>query len=128
MAEQYLIDSNAVSDYLGGKLPESGMEFMNTFIDATPNLSVIAKIELLTFNASPEHTQLLQSFVDNSKMFELNSDVIGTTISVRKKHKLKVPDAIIAATAIVHDFSLITHNTSDFSNIKGLRLFDPYKV
>lgn len=51
---QYLIDTNAVIDYLGNKLLISGMDFMNTIIDAVPNVSVVTKIEVLGFNA-PEH-------------------------------------------------------------------------
>ncbi|MEK6615315.1 MAG: hypothetical protein AABZ32_04270 [Bacteroidota bacterium] len=43
---QYLIDSNAVIDYLGKKLPASGMDFMNVVVDAVPNVSVITKIGL----------------------------------------------------------------------------------
>jgi hypothetical protein len=41
---QYLIDTNTVIDYLGNKLPASGMDFMNTVIDAVPNVSVVTKI------------------------------------------------------------------------------------
>ena len=45
--KQYLIDTNAVIDYLGQKLPRSGMTFLNDIIDVIPNLSVITKIEVL---------------------------------------------------------------------------------
>jgi len=52
---QYLIDTNSVIDYLGKKLPAVGMNFMNNVINGVPNVSVIAKIELLSFNAQDEH-------------------------------------------------------------------------
>jgi len=52
---QYLIDTNSVIDYLGEKLPVTGMNFMNNVINGVPNVSVIAKIELLSFNAQDEH-------------------------------------------------------------------------
>jgi len=45
MGQQYLIDSNAVIDYLSGKIPEKGMLFMNQVINDIPNISVITKIE-----------------------------------------------------------------------------------
>lgn len=61
---QYLIDSNTVIDYLGRKLPPSGMDFMNNVIDDFPTLSVITKIEVLGFNAPDEHYQLLTNFQD----------------------------------------------------------------
>lgn len=56
---QYLIDTNAVIDYLGNKLPVSGMDFMNTVIDAVPNVSVVTKIEVLGFNAPEPHSNCL---------------------------------------------------------------------
>ncbi len=53
--QQYLIDTNAVIDYLGNKFLASGMYFMNTVIDAVPNVSIVTKIEVLGFNASEQH-------------------------------------------------------------------------
>ncbi|CAN5788164.1 hypothetical protein BH23ACT12_BH23ACT12_11140 [soil metagenome] len=35
---------------------------------------------------------------------------------------LKMPDALIAATALVHQLALLTRNTSDFRKVPGLRL------
>ena len=52
---QYLIDTNAIIDYLGQKLPSAGMEFMNPIIDSVPNISVISKIEVLGFQAPELH-------------------------------------------------------------------------
>jgi predicted nucleic acid-binding protein len=47
----------------------------------------------------------------------LNDLVIDKTIQIRREHKIKLPDAIIAATALVYDFTLITRNTADFADI-----------
>lgn len=60
---QYLIDTNVVIDYLGQKLPVSGMNFMNTIIDNIPNVSVVTKIEVLGFNIPVEHYKLLTQFM-----------------------------------------------------------------
>jgi len=43
---KYLIDTNAVIDYLGNKFPVSGMDFMHGIIDAVPDISVVTKIEV----------------------------------------------------------------------------------
>jgi hypothetical protein len=40
-------------------------------------------------------------------------------------HGLAIPDALIAATALVHDVELFTQNTRDFRFIAGLRLYVP---
>ncbi len=45
---EYLIDTNTVIDYLGRKMPEAGMAFLNEVLDAAPTVSVITKIEVLT--------------------------------------------------------------------------------
>jgi len=42
-------------------------------------------------------------------------------------HKLTIPDAIIAATALYFDIELYTYNLKDFRFIKGLRLYTPRK-
>ena len=123
---QYLIDTNAIIDYLGQKLPATSMEFMNQIIDKVPNISVISKIEVLGFNAPEQHYQLLSDFMYDATVLDLTSSVVDTCIDIRKKNKTKLPDAIIAATAIVYELVLITRNTSDFKNIQGLKLIDPY--
>ena len=124
---QYLIDTNAVIDYLGKKLPAAGMKFMNSIIDAVPNMSVITKIEVLSFSASDEHYQLLTNFMNDATVLDLSNNIVDASIDVRKKHKTKLPDAIIAATALAHGYTLITNNEKDFANIKELKIVNPHK-
>jgi predicted nucleic acid-binding protein len=40
--------------------------------------------------------------------------------------RIKLPDAIIAATALVQNCILLSHNTTDFNKIEGLQVLDPY--
>lgn len=126
--QQYLIDTNALIDYLGKRLPDAGMDFMNTIIDAIPNVSVITKIEVLGFNAPEEHYQLLVHFMNDAAVLELSNDVVEASINIRKNHKIKLPDAIIAATALVNNLVVISRNVSDFKNIKNLQLIDPHNL
>jgi len=125
---QYLIDSNTVIDYLGRKLPPSGMDFMNNVIDDFPTLSVITKIEVLGFNAPDEHYQLLTNFMDDNTILGLTNNIVDTSIEIRKNYKTKLPDAIIAATALVYNLTLISRNTSDFINIQDLKVINPYTL
>lgn len=108
------MDTNSVIDYLGKKLPDSGMDFMNRVVDDIPNVSVITKIELLSINAPDKHYTLLTEFMNDATVFDLTNPVIDTSILIRKIHKTKLPDAIIAATALVYNLTLITRNTVDF--------------
>jgi predicted nucleic acid-binding protein len=125
---RYLIDSNVVIDYLGNKIPSPGMALMNDVLDTDPNVSVITKIEILGFNAPKEHQQLLESFMNDVNIIDLGTAIVDRTIAVRKSFKTKLPDAIIAATALVINSTLITRNTSDFKNIEGLDILDPFNV
>ncbi|MBW8333555.1 MAG: type II toxin-antitoxin system VapC family toxin [Prolixibacteraceae bacterium] len=125
---QYLIDTNAVIDYLSQKLPLTGMEFMNQIIDKVPNISVISKIEVLGFNAPEQHYQLLANFMRDATILDLTNSVVDVSIDIRKKSKTKLPDAIIAATALVYDLILLSRNISDFKNIKGLKVIDPHSL
>lgn len=86
-----MIDTNAVIDYLGRKITDSGMNFMNVVIDETPIVSVVTKIEVLGFNAPIEHYQLLNDFMNDSIVLDLTKEVVDTCIQLRKTIKLNSP-------------------------------------
>lgn len=126
--QKYLIDTNTVIDYLGKKLPDSIMEFINSVIDAVPNISVVTKIEVLSFNTTDEHYQLLTNFMNDATVLDLTENIVDKSIEIRKSNRTKLPDSIIAATALVYDLILITRNVADFKNIQGLLVIDPHRV
>ena len=123
-----LVFSNVVIDYLIAKLPPEGMKFMSNVVNDIPKISVITKIEVLGYNAPPKDQKLLDDFVDSSVLLELNNEIINQTIDLRKSFAIKIPDAIIAATAIALRFDLVTRNENDFKNIPGLKIVNPWKV
>jgi predicted nucleic acid-binding protein len=126
---QYLIDTNAGIDYLGEALPISGMVFMDQIIDNGYNLSVISRIELYSYSKLSDRDKgILDIFTSNSFSLNINDEIIEQTIKLRKTFKTKLPDAIIAATAIVNNFTLITHNIKDFKNIQNLSIIDPHSI
>jgi len=61
-------------------------------------------------------------------VLELNENIKNKAIEVRRNYKIKLPDALIAATALVHDLELITRNTKDFENIKELKVKNPWNL
>ena len=126
MGAQYLIDSNAVIDYLSGLLPSKGMDFLSEVVNDVPQVSVISKIEVLGYNAPSSAQQLLANFMKDAEILQLSEAIVSQTIEIRKAHKIKLPDAIIAATALVNRFALISRNKSDFKNIDGLTVIDPH--
>ncbi len=54
--------------------------------------------------------------------------MVDTCIEIRKNHKTKLPDAIIAATALVYDLVVVSRNVTDFKNIKGIQVIDPHTL
>ncbi|MDR2233694.1 MAG: type II toxin-antitoxin system VapC family toxin [Tannerella sp.] len=126
--EQYLIDTNVISDYFSASLPASGLEFMDAVINETPNVSVITQIELLCWKTETVKEQMVNDFVGDSVIFNISPDVIAQCVKIRRNKKIKTPDAIIAATAIAHGFTLITNNEKDFTNIPGLEIVNPFRL
>jgi hypothetical protein len=126
MAGKYLIDTNTVIDYLDNKLPANAADMLDA---EELNISVITRMELLAWRtAEPEQIFILNQFVNSVVICGLDEPVILKSIEVRKEYSIKLPDAIIAATAKVYDLSLVTRNIDDFKNIKGLKLINPWKL
>ena len=86
-------------------------------------------MELLGWSGATEaQTRVLEEFIAVSKVYSLDEPIILKTIDIRKAHKLKLPDAIIAATALVNKLILITRNESDFMKITDLTILNPYEL
>jgi len=68
----------------------------------------------------------LHNFINDALVIELEQPIKLKTADIRKAHKLKLPDAIIAATALVYDLTLLSRNLADFKNITGLKVVDPW--
>lgn len=128
MGTKYLIDSNAIIDFLAGQFPAAGMTKMTRIVDELPNVSVISKIEVLGFAAPPSDDEILKEFFEKALILDLSEEIVDQTIGLRRHHKIKLPDAIIAATALTHDLTLITRNTRDFKGIPGLRIKNYHKI
>jgi len=125
---QYLIDTNVVSDYLLASLPANGLQFMDNVIDAVPNLSIISQIELLCWKTDAAMEQNIKNFIADSVIFNITPKVIAHCVNLRRNKRTKTPDAIIAATAMAHDLTLVTNNERDFTNIIGLNIINPYEI
>jgi len=125
MGTDYLIDTNVIIDFSEGRLSASARDFLSEIIDKQPCISVITKLELLGFSAV---SQPIIDFVEEATVIGLTNEIIAQTINLRKKHKIKLPDAIIAATALVEGATILSHNTRDFQNIKSLECIDSHAL
>lgn len=125
MGQKYLIDTNTVIDAQMKKLPEKGLEFLAGIINNNFTVSFITYIEFLGYK---DATQATEDFIYLADVIEINKSIIDTCIALRKSHTIKLPDAIIAATALALDYTLITNNEKDFAGIPNLKFVNPYKV
>lgn len=70
----------------------------------------------------------MENFVNDVNLLGLTDAIIERTIKICKTNKTKLPDAIIAATAIEYNLTLITRNFADFKSINKIKLINPYKL
>ena len=93
-------------------------------------ISVISLMEAKGYQFSNKKEEtIIDSLCENLIKAYLTDDVIETVISLRKKHNIKLPDAIILATAIENNLRLITRNTKDFEVAAHSEMvINPFKI
>jgi len=104
------------------------MDIISAIVDQVPHISVISQIEVLRFNDTPENEVILNGFINNSIIHSLSPVVVQRTIELCKHSRIKLPDAIIAATALTENFILVTRNIDDFKHISSLELLNPWDI
>jgi len=123
----YLIDTNILIYYFNDNIPVEQNGKIENILNNSFNISLITKIEFLGF---PRHTdnsfKRAEEFLSHAETYNLSSEIIDKTIKLRRNYKIKLPDAIIAATTLNNDFVLITRNEQDFNNIKNIEIFNPF--
>jgi predicted nucleic acid-binding protein len=123
MGTRYLIDTCAVIKYLQNSFPEKGLLLLDSILDNECQISFITQIELLAWKNQEESSLLIfRQFIKGSKILYINEDIINKAIEIRKKTNVKLPDAIIAATALCYNFTLISDNDKDFKKIIDIGL------
>nr|WP_287939106.1 type II toxin-antitoxin system VapC family toxin [Algoriphagus sp.] len=120
-------DTNSIIFFLQDLRPKPSKDFLlNELRRNKPKFSIITEIELLSWKKlSESEAKLISGFLFNFYRVELSEEIKEATIQVRRTHGLKVPDAIIAASALILNQPLLTHNLKDFKLVKGLEVLDP---
>lgn len=124
----YLFDTNTISYMLEDELPAKAKKLVINEIVSGLKISVIVEIELLSWKCSEKTKRIVNNLISGGDIFGLTKPIIKQTANLRLNHKTKLPDAIIAATAIVNDLILITRNTKDFSKIDDLKILNPFEL
>ena len=127
MAATYLMDSNVLIDYTGRKFSGVPEQKLDAIFDDAFYFSIISKMEVLGYNAPAEILQNLSDFLATGEMLNISDEVANQTILIRRLlPQIKLPDVIIAASALANNHTLLTRNIDDFKNIPGLHLENPW--
>jgi predicted nucleic acid-binding protein len=118
-----LIDSNLII-----YASKPGYDFLHPLLGGPDvAVSVITQIETLGYHQlSTDEKLYLGEFFANVERLPVSEAVVEKAIALRQMRKAKLGDALIAATALAHGATLVTHNTDDFKWIGGLALLDPF--
>ena len=117
-----LCDSNIFIYAASGNYPD-----LFDFIEReTPAVALVTQIEVLGYHKLQQPVRLvLEDLFRIAPVLALDDVIAIHAITLRQRRKMSLGDAIIAATALEHDLTLVTRNLKDFRWIAGLRLIDP---
>jgi len=117
-----VFDTNILVDYLQG-VPAAATELA---LYQSPSISVFSWIEVMA-GTNPQTEPAARTFLQTFTLLEIDSKIAERAVIVRKGKRIKLPDAIIQATAQVHQCLLVTRNTRDFDpRDPGIRV--PYTI
>ena len=117
-----LLDSNIVI-YASRRDNTDLRQFIRTH---APAASIVSYIESFGYHDLVEEEQLaLEELFRDIELLRLTDEIADVAIGLRQQRRMGLGDAIIAATALVHNRTLLTNNTRDFRWIEGIDLQDP---
>jgi predicted nucleic acid-binding protein len=91
-----------------------------------PAVSSATRVEALGYHKLTTASEAdLLAVVSRLAVLPIMTAVEDQAIRLRRQRSMKLGDALIAATALVHGFDLATRNLKDFAWIPGLTVFDP---
>jgi len=95
---KYLFDTNVISDYLSDSFRGEPMDFLESIIDNTPNISIITKIEQLCWKQEDNKVErIIRNFTKDSIVIEINDKIIDLCVQIRKGKKSKHQTPLLPA-------------------------------
>jgi len=117
-----LFDTNILIDYLRG-LPQARAELA---LYEAKAISIVSWMEVMV-GAAPEVEAVTLGFLSGFEQIPLDGRIACQSVELRRKHRIKLPDATIWASARVHFMLLVTRNTRDYPRgDPGVRM--PYSL
>ena len=120
-----LLDSNII---IYAAQPEN--EFLREFIaENSPFVSALSRLEVLGYHQiNDEDKTYFEEFFNASQISPVSQAVIEQGVTLKQIKKMSLGDAIIAATGLVYDLTVVTRNIDDFRWITNLKLFNPFAI
>lgn len=124
---EYLIDTNILIYHTKGS--EVVSNFISDIIAKQRfNISILTKIEFLGWDKhSAEGFKRCQQLIALANVYGLDDEIAEEAIELKRQSKIKLADAVIAATAIMNNFKLVTRNVDDYKMVKELKVFNPFE-
>ena len=115
-----LFDTNILIDYLNG-VPQAREE-INRY--TSPAISIITWMEVMV-GAGADLVDPTRRFLEGFELLALDDRIANAAVALRRVHRIKLPDAVIWASAQTSGRILVTRNTKDFPvSDPGIR--EPY--
>jgi predicted nucleic acid-binding protein len=126
--EGYIFDSNILIYHINGQLDSAMEQSLYCYLERPAYISTITAMEVLSWPGhSDESLEMTSAFLEVFDEIAIDAEIKALTIKLRRNYRLKLPDAIIAATALHLGLPLITRNMKDFKDIIELKLIDPFE-
>jgi len=125
--KEYLLDTNILIYHFADTIPKKEVNNIEEIFRTSFNISILTKIEFLGWEKHTEEGfEKAREFISFANVFSLTDEIVDLTIDIRRQSKIKLPDAVIAATALNNNLILVTRNDNDFKDIKGLEIYNPF--
>lgn len=118
-----LFDTNILIDLFSGRVEAKQV------LEAYPPqnaLSLITWMEVMVGAKKYHQEHRTRIALSAFNIIDISQDIAERSVNLRKEYGMKLPDAIILATAQIHRYELVTRNTKDFFGIPGV--ITPYHL
>jgi predicted nucleic acid-binding protein len=124
---EYLIDTHILINHTKGL--HAASRFIEEVIAQQGfNISILTKIEFLGWEKhTAEGFRKCRDLIELANIYSVDEDIAEEAIELKRRGRIKLADAVIAATALANSLKLATRNADDYKAVKDLEIFNPLK-